>query len=361
MRDKSVEEIIKNYSVNEKSIRQIAEINKCSPTKIRNILIKNNIPRRDFAHALHLRLQNNIPLSQDFLNIIEGELLGDGSIYARKRSGRFIFNNSNKDYVNYLFNEFKKENIKLVTEVKTSTYFHKNWKKEYTIHSFVTCNTIQFKLLKEKWYPKNKKIIPNDLKITPKLLLHWYMGDGTIKKHKGVIELCTDCFLPKDINNILEKINLKLNICSKLTTYSNRPRIYIPRQDTFKFLEFIGPPPFESIAYKWKSKPIKYINELIDIDKNFLCDIYINKNMSKRTISKRLMCSKALVEKKLRKYGIHKRSNGKKIDFDKEQFRHLFIEKNMTQKQMSKLFNCHINRIKSALRKYNIKKGKNEN
>lgn len=353
--------IINRYVDDKKSIRQVAKENNCSPTKIRNILIKNNISRRNFDYALHLRLKNDIPLSNGILEVINGELLGDGSICAQKRSGRFIFNNSNKDYVNYLFNEFKKENTKLVTEVKTSTYFHKNWKKEYTIHSFTTCNTIQFKALKEKWYPENKKIIPNNLKITPKLLLHWYMGDGTIGKAKGRIELCTDCFKLEDVENISNKINKKLNICSVVRVYKERPRIIISREDAFKFLEFISPPPFESIAYKWKSKPIVYINELIDIDKEFLYDIYINKGMPKRIISERLMCSKALIEKKLRKFGICKRPKGKKIEFDNEQLKYLFVEKNLTQEQISKLFNCHINRIKSALRKYNIRKEKNEN
>lgn len=30
------------------------------------------------------------------------------------------------------------------------------------------------------WYPNNKKIVPQNLVLTPNILLHWYLGDGSL-------------------------------------------------------------------------------------------------------------------------------------------------------------------------------------
>jgi hypothetical protein len=45
-----------------------------------------------------------------------------------------------------------------------------------------TLSYLQFGVYRKKWYPNDLKTIPRDLKITPTILLHWYLGDGSLSK-----------------------------------------------------------------------------------------------------------------------------------------------------------------------------------
>lgn len=77
--------------------------------------------------------------------------------------------------------------------------------------------------LHKNWYRKvngrNIKHLPGDLNINPLVLLHWYLGDGSLIRQKGNriprIVLATNNFSKEDINFLLEKLKLlELNFYS---------------------------------------------------------------------------------------------------------------------------------------------------
>jgi reverse gyrase len=95
-----------------------------------------------------------------------------------------------------------------------------------------------------------KKHIPKDLKITPNLCLHCWMGDGSLMNRINGI-LCSECFDKGEQENLCLKLNKEIGINSHLVKYKNSYRIFLISKDIKKFLEYIGNPPFNEISYKW--------------------------------------------------------------------------------------------------------------
>jgi len=120
------------------------------------------------------------------------------------------------------------------------------------------------KPLYKKWYPKSndyKKVIPEDVDISPVSLLNWFMDDGTSyqrrknsKTKQIVIVLCSECFTKKNQQMIVDKINKEYGLGFKVVAYSHgtRWRIRLPQSQTSLFYEIIGPCPVPSMEYKWK-------------------------------------------------------------------------------------------------------------
>lgn len=116
--------------------------------------------------------------------------------------------------------------------------------------------------LHKKWYVKNEnfdkskganfgnrkyvKIIPVILKLTPKALLHWYIGDGTTNGHG--CSIYTQSFKREEI----EFLRFKLKNIGLGSSYCKNGFIYIPKRERIKLLEIIGDCPVECYEYKWK-------------------------------------------------------------------------------------------------------------
>lgn len=232
-------EISELYKIN--SIRQIANKFNCSPTKIRNILIKNNIKLRTPKEGIILYNKNSFPLSNELRQRINGELLGDGCLIKRNYYSCFVFTNKNKEYITFLSNLLKD----IPYNVKEIEYYHKNWKSWYVINRLKTHCSIEFTELESIWYKNRKKIVP-DIDISPNLVLHWYMGDGNLSK-RGFAIFCTDCFNRKEVEFLSMKLNKEIGIKS---SYMDG-RIFVPKTSVSLMLEYIGNSPFNSMAYKW--------------------------------------------------------------------------------------------------------------
>jgi len=280
------------------SIRQIAKKVGISPSKTRKILLKNT-KLRTSGEGLRLAKQNNYPLNKEIIQRIEGELLGDGSLTKRTHQAKFCFSSCKEDYAVWLSNFFKDSNIPLVNNsIQKERYYHKNWNKWYTRYIFSTHCSIQFEELEKKWYINRKKIIP-DLKISPNLVLHWYLGDGSLPNKEYAI-FCTDCFSYNEINFLSYKLNKEIQIKSSVMNYKKDYRIFIPKTSVPLLLEYIGKPPFKSLSYKWDLNPIGKINYKIDISKETLYNLYIIQKLTRKQIAEKFGCAKITIDKKLR-------------------------------------------------------------
>jgi hypothetical protein len=131
---------------------------------------------------------------------------------------------------------------------------------------FCTRSLAKKELLKEfkRWYPVEssfEKRVPSDIRLTPTVLLHWFLDDGNSfhrrkmsKTNQIVITMCTECF-PKENQEILrERLLSDLGLLSRFhrTQFGLGWRIEIPQSQASKFFDIIGPPPVPSLAYKWK-------------------------------------------------------------------------------------------------------------
>lgn len=107
-------------------------------------------------------------------------------------------------------------------------------------------------VLRKKWYPKGKKIVPKDIVLTPLTIRQWYIGDGCLyrppKNGRPRITLHTTGFPMLDVKWLIERL-IKLGF--KTTYQPHNNSIYISVYSVKDFLNYIGPCPVEDYQYKW--------------------------------------------------------------------------------------------------------------
>jgi hypothetical protein len=111
---------------------------------------------------------------------ITGTLLGDAYV---DRVGRYGFNHSStqqpyfQSKVDFLVNH----GVKLWTGTgrERTSCIDGRLIKPTTLLQAKTTRQHRWKLLRERFYPDGRKIVPADLTLTPQALAYWYMDDGT--------------------------------------------------------------------------------------------------------------------------------------------------------------------------------------
>ena len=291
-----------------------------------------------------------LPINAVLEEILIGELLGDGNISLAKGKKKFV-NPSWEDYfaaknflqrllsitsINQLsdlgqiiheFNTF----VKIITSYSTAEFnlnkaileyhwvkrigylfrmhdykayiytgFHKSdISKDYRWKVyFRSSSSIQLKFLHDKWYTKaGRKIIPQDLKLTPRILLHWYIGDGSLSN--TTISLATYSFTREEVELLAKKIemdaNIKFNMRRRLYVVHNEYREYW-RLDTrskeemqhfFEYINTIDDKETLEIAKKifpWKFNHNVRKREVVEKKKNtdWIIKMYLYRPKSNR-------------------------------------------------------------------------------
>jgi len=197
--------------------------------------------------------------------VMTGWLLGDGHITPMrvdKRGSHYSHNpgidirQTQEDFVNY---------IKSFICPNAKTHSYKNPHKGRENHKPIYFVTHQSKALipyRLKWYPDNIKIAPLDIKITPIVLLLWFMGDGsttrpTSQPDRIMLRLSTEKFTEPEVvflRDSLSKLGINFNINKGRHTDKQRGFVLnTKKKSTVRdFLEYIGPCPVTSMEYKWK-------------------------------------------------------------------------------------------------------------
>lgn len=186
-----------------------------------------------------------IILSNEKLQILNGCLLGDGTLEKQPcKSSNFSYSSSELDHVQVAY--------KLLSEFASPSCKNGPRKRKDGFR-FRTQSNIFFYKLRQKWYPEGKKIIPQDLTLSPLTCLWWYLGDGHLAKKKQQIELATQCFNEVDIDFLVQKLH-QLNFEAYKRRHRHQFAIIVPRRKVKQFLEYIGPCPVKCYNYKWDRK-----------------------------------------------------------------------------------------------------------
>lgn len=236
------------YWKNELSAIQIGKLCGCNDMTIRNWLKRLNIKTRSRSEANHLRQANHCDLSNKARQWIDGELLGDGCLYQRsKYSARFSYASKYLEYINYVSEILESFGIKQAGKI------HKRYHKKYNCYTYGYCSLdySELLLIKQRWYPKGYKIIPRDLRLTPRVLRQEMIGDGNLSHRSGgkpYIRLATNGFSVEDVNWLVNQLN-KLSF--KSTRHSSENTIHISTKSTKQFLNYIGKSPVKCYQYKF--------------------------------------------------------------------------------------------------------------
>ena len=264
-----VEWLHQKYIVETKStldISKLLNIKACN--SVRQALIGAGIQVRTPSEGLRV---NNDKITID-LDILNGGLLGDASLSKfNKKSDKSIpfFHKTNKflDHIELVAKSFYCDFSQYIS-ISHNTCNG----KDFEYFQFKTKADEQFIEHYNKWYPASNnyvKVVPTDLVLTPKTILHWFMDDGCAyrkyrpefkkKTNEIVITFASESFTKEENEHLVEELNrFSLNSRTIKCPTGTGWRIKIPQTKNLDFLSLIGNPPIESLSYKWKYPEKQY-------------------------------------------------------------------------------------------------------
>lgn len=270
--------LIKMYTEDKLStlaISKILGIKSCN--SVRQSLIRHQIEVRNYREAqIHSREDDGFKYDK---TVIDGGLVGDAflGIYdIESEISMPYYTRRNKHYDHVLWV------AKQLIAVNPSSYVHKEDHKLYDkTFKYSVLRTQSHTCLKDdlkRWYPKYNdydsskpymKIIPEDVNISPKALLHAFLDDGSTYRRKRekensfkkqvYVTLSLQGFPRDNLEMFCEKfkkeygynINIKARPCTDGYGYL----IEVSQGSYQKFMDIIGPCPEplkEVFGYKWK-------------------------------------------------------------------------------------------------------------
>ena len=242
-------EWLRNEYINkELPIYVIAEFCNVGSKAICDCLIKYNIPIRSHGEAIHLSKTNHCNLSQEAIEWINGELLGDGCLVSQsKHSAKFQYGSKYLEYIEYVRDTLKSFGIEQAGKINKQ----KDKKYGSIAYHYNSLSYPELLTIREQWYPNNKKIIPKNIELSSLLLRQHYIGDGCLihkKMRKPYIKLCTYGFSTTDVEYFIGKLK-KMGIKANKDI---RNGIYISVYSVKDFLKYIGMCPVKCYQYKWE-------------------------------------------------------------------------------------------------------------
>lgn len=256
------EYLYKEYILNKKSAKSIAiSVGMKSENSVLAALKKFNIPTRSCSEAIHLATnKNKCLLDKNILEFIYGELLGDGCIISvSKHSGTFKYGSCKKDYIQWLSGTLAAKGILQSGEI--GVMYRKAPHAKSIPKGMFTYQSLCYRELRPirlKFYPNGKKIVPEDIELSPIMLRQWYIGDGSLIHKKGnkhpYIVLSTNGFTNDDVDILISKLKKLTLKVTKGKAAGNEYIIRVSAKSSRQFLDYIGPCPEEiknCYGYKW--------------------------------------------------------------------------------------------------------------
>lgn len=230
---------------------------KMSPGKIYSLLKKYEIPIRSISQSVSRAKSLLDPdqtfMTEEMLEWVDGFNLGDGYIGFRKKDymgARFIMGSTTRAWTSYAMS-----GLQAYRPSEPSQCGEPCSKRPNVSWSSATLTHPDIVEQARRWYPKGKKTVPTDVRITPTSLLLWYLGDGSIhediKRNIVLLRLATCSFSASGIDKILvPKLKEKGLDCAR---EKQKNDIRIKSHSISRFFDFIGTEsPFQEYAYKFK-------------------------------------------------------------------------------------------------------------
>lgn len=244
---------IANLYLSGQSIRKVADQVNLSSGTIAYYLNKLGISRTPIQAAKIKDLsniQNHIDINSELYELITGEMLGDGCLKSIGKSAYFSYGTSNEVYRDFLMNRLNDLGLEL-----GGTWDYPNSISDaYHLYGFYTKSYVELLDVYKQWYTdKPKKKILADVKLTPNIVKHWYVGDGTLDhdqvKDKYRIYIFTCIFSPEENQILADKLSL-LGMPTRVGHVRQYPCLRVSSMATMEFLAYIGDP-VPGYEYKW--------------------------------------------------------------------------------------------------------------
>lgn len=200
-------------------------------------------------------------LNEQAMSIIEGNLLGDGSVVDNGRGRSAFYGHASRSHAHILWlrilfagvglrvsKVYERPPYKAIVAGKVA-----NFRRSYSFQSEAIPALLS---LRHRWY-RPVKSIPADFCLNRAMLLHWFLGDGSASRTKRGyldIKLHSQGFQPAD-NLILIKALGRLGIeAYPVAANGCGVSISIRRTSNKAFFQMIGECPsfvVDDLGYKW--------------------------------------------------------------------------------------------------------------
>lgn len=196
----------KEYFEKRKSLSEIARsVNVCQKTIINN-LDRFGLARRPATNV------NHVKLSKEASEFLTGELLGDASIVwgNKPTSAYYTITSKHETYLRWI--EAKLLPFGIARRGQLRPY-----KNKYGVYWLLQSKYYRDGLssLRELWYPKGKKIVPEGITLTPLTVRMWFIEDGsafTRSSGKKSVNFCTNGFEKGDTERLAEMLTSVLGV-----------------------------------------------------------------------------------------------------------------------------------------------------
>lgn len=186
-----------------------------------------------------------ILLSNSALEILDGELLGDGSLESSISSKNpcFAHSTANIHYSIFLEQELSKTGIVVSNESMPPRNGGKSQRRIRTQHNQA------LRQLYVRWYPNGIKIVPEDLVLTRTKCLHWYLGDGYVEGKNAKFSTCGFTWDEvRRLATMMKTIGFRASVDRHSGGY---PVLRLLTMDSRMFLDWIGPCPTIGYEHRW--------------------------------------------------------------------------------------------------------------
>jgi len=246
--------LCEKYLTEKWSTVKIAKLVGCDPKAVNYKLRKYGIVPRNFSESHRI---DKWSFTGD-KSVLYGSLLGDGSLLRRNKQtgqGQASFSKKNVGYDHVCFVGWK---LLMSDPTERITEYHPE--KGRTQFKFTTRNCVEFLDEYQRWYPSGDKVVPHELILDQKILLHWFLDDGHCcwkneKKTRTHIGFSTESFSKENCEYLCAEFG-RLGCAAHLgKSHAGHGHVIALQAKSHRdFFDLIGPCPAEipSMIYKWK-------------------------------------------------------------------------------------------------------------
>lgn len=188
-------------------------------------------------------------LSQKQREIITGVMMGDGSAVQRGKYPNIQVGMINKEYLHHLDEMFDFYGLGVVDHTTPDNESHS---KSYMWKTRTSPEFIEYR----DWYGNGGKEFPESIRLTPLVLRHWYVCDGTYRngstKDYVKISVVNKRKNKGKIETYLSDLGIEV---SNWTETKNTCAFTLSKSMTEHFFDVIGSPP-PGFEYKWPDRKI---------------------------------------------------------------------------------------------------------
>lgn len=209
------------------------------------------------------------------LDWLDGWLLGDGGLSLdlnnQCKNARACFRVKYEEYAQHIVAQWVKMGLECGDMAVAVDEDHILKTTGLPLTSFSNATHAHPLLTRQfnRWYPVGVKRVPVDVRLSPKVVLEWYYGDGTFYKANGCPSLIMGGVEEQEVDYMREKLSILFGAgsISKFKVLDRKRRnsrgelyapvwcLYFQKKCAAAFFEYVGSSTLQCYQYKW---PINY-------------------------------------------------------------------------------------------------------